>query len=279
MYFDRNATKNGAKRSGSGGMHRRPNAVWVLPQAVKDRPSAVAPATDSSWIVLSSSSMSSSSVALTRSTFPRSPEIRSPSASVRNSQIASMLLGPVFWSYRSCISAAPTEWRPPTGRRTCSSADANSWKSGRGFWTDLDTRPWQFHGNRPRTLACHPERTSSRPSWPESPIRLRAMHHPLDLHHVARRLINEQHPPVADTDAQRIAHSLEAARPHGRFFDGALDPAENAETRQSIQPFEVAKRPRGEPERGPQRPSSRSTSSRVCVRPALESARASLSIR
>ena len=35
MYFDRNATKNGAKRSGSGGMHRRPNAAWVLPQAVK----------------------------------------------------------------------------------------------------------------------------------------------------------------------------------------------------------------------------------------------------
>ena len=35
MYFDRNATKNGAKRSGSGGMHRRPNAAWVLPQAVQ----------------------------------------------------------------------------------------------------------------------------------------------------------------------------------------------------------------------------------------------------
>ena len=34
MYFDRNATKNGAKRSGSDGMHRRPNAAWVLPQAV-----------------------------------------------------------------------------------------------------------------------------------------------------------------------------------------------------------------------------------------------------
>ena len=66
------------------------------------------------------------------------------------------------------------------------------------------------------------------------------MHHPLDLHNVARRLINEQHPPVADTDAQRIAHSLEADRPHGRFFDGALDPTENAETRQGIQPFEVA---------------------------------------
>ena len=38
MYFDRNATKNGAKRSGSGGMHRRPNAAWVLPQAVKPAP-------------------------------------------------------------------------------------------------------------------------------------------------------------------------------------------------------------------------------------------------
>ena len=35
VYFDRNATKNGAKRSGSGGMDRRPNAAWVLPQAVK----------------------------------------------------------------------------------------------------------------------------------------------------------------------------------------------------------------------------------------------------
>ncbi len=38
VYFDRNATKNGAKRSGSGGMHRRPNAAWVLPQAVKPAP-------------------------------------------------------------------------------------------------------------------------------------------------------------------------------------------------------------------------------------------------
>ena len=37
VYFDRNATKNGAKRSGSGGMHRRPNAAWVLPQAAGDR--------------------------------------------------------------------------------------------------------------------------------------------------------------------------------------------------------------------------------------------------
>ena len=38
VYFDRNATKNGAKRSGSGGMHRRPNAAWVLPPAVKPAP-------------------------------------------------------------------------------------------------------------------------------------------------------------------------------------------------------------------------------------------------
>ena len=35
VYFDRNATQNGAKRSGSAGMHRRSNAAWVLPQAVK----------------------------------------------------------------------------------------------------------------------------------------------------------------------------------------------------------------------------------------------------
>ena len=35
MYFDRNATQNGAKRSGSAGMHRRSNAAWVSPQAVK----------------------------------------------------------------------------------------------------------------------------------------------------------------------------------------------------------------------------------------------------
>ena len=56
------------------------------------------------------------------------------------------------------------------------------------------------------------------PILPESPIRLRAMHHPLDLHNVARRLINEQHPPITDADAQRIAQSLEADRPHGRFF-------------------------------------------------------------
>ena len=34
MYFDRNATQNGVKRSGSAGMHRRSNAAWVLPQAV-----------------------------------------------------------------------------------------------------------------------------------------------------------------------------------------------------------------------------------------------------
>ncbi len=37
MYFDRYATKNGAQRSGSGGMHRRPNAAWVLPPAVNSR--------------------------------------------------------------------------------------------------------------------------------------------------------------------------------------------------------------------------------------------------
>ena len=34
VYFDRNATQNGAKRSGSAGMHRRSNAAWVPPQAV-----------------------------------------------------------------------------------------------------------------------------------------------------------------------------------------------------------------------------------------------------
>ena len=33
-YFDRNATQNAAKRSGSAGMDRRSNAAWVLPQAV-----------------------------------------------------------------------------------------------------------------------------------------------------------------------------------------------------------------------------------------------------
>ena len=69
------------------------------------------------------------------------------------------------------------------------------------------------------------------------------MHHPLDLHNVARRLINEEHPPVTDADTHRIAQSFEADRPHGRFFDGALDPSENAETRRRIQPFEVAKVP------------------------------------
>ena len=93
-------------------------------------------------------------------------------------------------------------------------------------------------------------------------MRLRAMHHPLDLHNVARRLINEEHPPVTDADAQRIAQSFEADRPHGRFFPSrevlpltggssphgrffnvALDPSENAETRRRIQPFEVAKVP------------------------------------
>ena len=35
MYFDRNATQSAAKRRGSGGMDRRSNAAWVLPQAVK----------------------------------------------------------------------------------------------------------------------------------------------------------------------------------------------------------------------------------------------------
>ncbi len=35
MYFDRNATQSAARRRGSGGMHRRSNAAWVLPQAVK----------------------------------------------------------------------------------------------------------------------------------------------------------------------------------------------------------------------------------------------------
>ncbi len=35
VYFDRNATMSGAKRRGSAGMHRRSNAGWVSPQAVK----------------------------------------------------------------------------------------------------------------------------------------------------------------------------------------------------------------------------------------------------
>ena len=35
MYFDRNATQNAAKRSGSAGMDRRSNAAWVLPQAAR----------------------------------------------------------------------------------------------------------------------------------------------------------------------------------------------------------------------------------------------------
>ena len=35
MYFDRNATMSGAKRRGSAGMDRRPNAAWVSPQAVR----------------------------------------------------------------------------------------------------------------------------------------------------------------------------------------------------------------------------------------------------
>ena len=38
MYFDRNATQSAAKRRGSGGMDRRSNAAWVLPQAVKPAP-------------------------------------------------------------------------------------------------------------------------------------------------------------------------------------------------------------------------------------------------
>ena len=44
VYFDRNATPSAAKRQfsrwggGSGGMHRRSNAAWVSPQAVKGRP-------------------------------------------------------------------------------------------------------------------------------------------------------------------------------------------------------------------------------------------------
>ena len=33
VYFDRNATMSGAKRRGSAGMDRRPNAAWVSPQA------------------------------------------------------------------------------------------------------------------------------------------------------------------------------------------------------------------------------------------------------
>ena len=136
-----------------------------------------------------------------------------------------------------------------------------------------------LHGNRPPDRRLPSRAKVVAPILPESPIRLRAMHHPLDLHNVARRLINEQHPPVTDADAQRIAQSFEADPPHGRFFNVALDPSEHAETRRRIQPFEVAKCPRGEPERGPQRPSSRSTSSRLCVRPASESSRASLSIR
>ena len=44
VYFDRNATQNGAKRSGSAGMDRRANAAWVLPQAVKARDRVPRPA-------------------------------------------------------------------------------------------------------------------------------------------------------------------------------------------------------------------------------------------
>ena len=44
VYFDRNATQNGAKRSGSAGMDRRSNAAWVLPPAVKDPLEASHPA-------------------------------------------------------------------------------------------------------------------------------------------------------------------------------------------------------------------------------------------
>ena len=35
VYFDRNATQSAAQRCGSAGMHRRSNAAWVSPQAVK----------------------------------------------------------------------------------------------------------------------------------------------------------------------------------------------------------------------------------------------------
>ena len=42
VYFDRNATQNAAKRSGSAGMDRRSNAAWVLPQAVQvDAPATI----------------------------------------------------------------------------------------------------------------------------------------------------------------------------------------------------------------------------------------------
>ena len=37
VYFDRNATQNGAKRSGSAGMDRRSNAAWVSSPAVNRR--------------------------------------------------------------------------------------------------------------------------------------------------------------------------------------------------------------------------------------------------
>ena len=37
VYFDRNATQNAAKRSGSAGMDRRQNAAWVSPQAARSQ--------------------------------------------------------------------------------------------------------------------------------------------------------------------------------------------------------------------------------------------------
>ena len=43
VYFDRNATMSGAKRRGSAGMDRRPNAAWVSPQAARSQEPRVAP--------------------------------------------------------------------------------------------------------------------------------------------------------------------------------------------------------------------------------------------
>ena len=42
VYSDRNATMSGAKRRGSAGMDRQPNAAWVSPQAVSPRSSSSA---------------------------------------------------------------------------------------------------------------------------------------------------------------------------------------------------------------------------------------------
>ena len=79
--------------------------------------------------------------------------------------------------------------------------------------------------------------------------------------------------------ALRLSDLLILNHLRGRRVAVLLDARQQPAAGRRVEPLEIAKRAVRESERGPQKPSSRSTSSSECVRPASESLRASSSIR